>query len=144
MKKITILFVFAICTIQGNAQKLATSEIPEAVISAFKAANPNITNAEWNKEKSGYKVRYIANKRPCTVCYTNSGTRVVHDSKVAIATLPPGVKTYLDKNFPGNAEKINKVLKMTKPDGTVNYDVEMSGTDYIFDAKGSYLKSVKK
>lgn len=144
MKKITILFAFTFFTTQLHAQKLATTEVPDAVIAAFKTANPNITNPQWVKEKSGYQARYIVNKKTRTVSYTNSGTMVVHDSKVAIATLPAAVKVYLEKNYPGHADNINKVLKMTKPDGTVNYDVEINGTDIFFDAKGNYLKSTKK
>lgn len=144
MKRITLLFVLAILSAHLNAQKLATNEVPKAVISAFKKANPTISNPEWKKEKSCYQAKYMVDKKPRTVTYTNSGTIVVHDSKVAIANLPSGVKTYLDKNYPSHSDEVNKVLKMTKPDGTVNYDVEISGTDLIFDAKGNYLKTAKK
>ena len=141
MKNIIILFLlFGFGNMQ--AQKLLANEVPKAVVAAFKKANPAVTKFEWNKDKTRYQVRYVAEKRQRILTYTPSGTLVALDGKVAIATLPPGVKIYLDKNYADRA--VDKVTKMTKLDGSVNYNVEVSKIDLYFDAKGNYLKSVKK
>lgn len=139
-KMIILLLLMGFNTV--NSQKLLANEVPQAVIAAFKKSNPVVSNPEWNKNKTHYQVRYMADKRQRVLTYTDSGTLVVLDGKVAIATLPPGVKTYLDKNYPDRS--VDKVLKMTKSDGVVNYNVEVNNTDLFFDAKGNYLKSVKK
>jgi hypothetical protein len=142
MKKIIYLLAMFVFTLTTLAQPLASADVPLAVHSAFKKANPAGQNAVWNRDKTHYQVKYIADKKPRTQTYTKSGTLVVHDAKVALTLLPPAVKTYIDKNYAG--QSIDKVLKMTKPDGSVNYNLEINGTDLFFDAKGNYLRSAKK
>jgi hypothetical protein len=144
MKNFILLFALASFAAPLWAQKLAATDVPQAVIAAFKKSNPTVSNPEWDKDKSNFRARYIVDKKPRSITYSSSGTLIVHDSKVAIATLPPGVKVYLDKNFPGHADDVNKVLKMTKKDGTVTYDVEIDGNDLIFDSKGTYIRTMKK
>jgi len=144
MKKIILLSIMFNLFFTVQAQKLAASEVPQAVIAAFRKSNPTVSNPEWKMDKSNYQARYVFDKRQRLVTYSKTGTPVVHDSKVAIAALPPGVKVYLDKNFPGHSDELDKVIKITKPDGVVNYDIEIDGKDLIFDDKGKYLKTLKK
>jgi len=140
--KIFFLFAMTAFTFATHAQPLADADVPPAVYSAFKKANPNGQNPVWNRDKTHYQVKYIADKKPRTQTYSQSGTVVVHDAKVALSLLPPAVKTYVDKNYAG--QSVDKVLKITKDDKSVNYNLEINGTDLFFDAKGNFLRSVKK
>lgn len=142
MKRITLLLVLLVMATNVRAQKLEIRDVPLAVRMAFKSANPTVVNPEWRKEKTNYSAKCTVNKTPRTYTYTKTGTLIVHDGKVAIATLPAGVKQYLDKNYPNAA--VDKVLKITKPDGTVTYNVEVSNTDLFFDANGKFIKSLKQ
>lgn len=142
MKNITLLMLLFVCMFESRAQKLEIRDVPLAVRMAFKTANPSVVNPEWRKDKCNYQAKCTVNKRPQTYTYTKTGTMIVHDGKVAVAILPPGIKEYLDKNYPG--APVDKVLKMTKPDGIVNYNIEVSNTDLFFDSNGKYLKSLKR
>lgn len=129
-----LLFSFAVW-----AQKLKAIEVPLAVISAFNIANPAVLNPEWYKEDSKFKVKFIVDKRPRTATYSESGTLVVHDAKVALTLIPSAIKAYLDKNYSG--KNIDKVLKMTAANGKTSYLISIDGGDLIFDANGRFVKA---
>ncbi len=133
-----VLLLFA-----GNmqAQRLEIREVPEAVMIAFRKANPGVGNPQWRKEKGCYQAKCMVNKTPRTFTYTKSGTPVVKDAKAAMEALPGAIREYLDKNHRGAV--VDKVLRIINPKGTVNYAVEINGTDLIFDANGKYLKTQK-
>lgn len=143
MKNLLFSLTLAFIVSGATGQKLVMTDVPQEVLSAFKKSNPACSTSEWNMDNTNYQVKYCAgDKRTRIQTYTKSGTLIVHDPKVAIATLPPGVKVYLDKNHPGLT--VDKVIKMTRADGVVNYDVEVNGTDLIFDSKGNHLQSLHK
>lgn len=142
MKKITLLIVLFVGMLNAHAQKLEITDVPLAVRMAFKASNPAAVNPEWRKDKTNYQAKYTLDKKPRTYTYTKTGTRIVQDGKVAVSILPSGIKEYLDKNYPDAS--IDKVLKITKADGSVSYNVEVNQTDLFFDVNGKYLKSLKR
>jgi hypothetical protein len=141
MKKITLLGMLLFFAGSIQAQRLEIREVPEAVMIAFRKANPGVGNPQWRKEKGCYQAKCMVNKTPRTFTYTKSGTPVVKDAKAAMEALPTGIKEYLDKNHRGAV--VDKVLKIINANGTVNYDVEVNGQDLIFDANGKYLKTQK-
>ena len=140
--KTLVLLCAIISSFTLQAQKLAIADVPQPVLAAFKKSNPTIANPEWYKTDKKFQVRFKANQGEKMLTYTDSGTLVVHDYRVAIATLPSNVKVHLDKFYAGKT--VDKVLKMTDKNGTVTYLVGITGADLFFDSKGYYLKSVKR
>lgn len=141
MKNITLIAMLLLFAGSMQAQRLEIREVPEAVMIAFRKANPGVGNPQWRKEKGCYQAKCMVNKTPRTFTYTKSGTPVVKDAKAAMEALPSAVREYLDKNHRGAV--VDKVLRIINPKGTVNYAVEINGTDLIFDANGKYLKTQK-
>lgn len=141
MKKITLigLLLFMACNLQ--AQRLEIREVPEAVMIAFRKANPGVGNPQWRKDKDCYQAKCMVNKTPKTFTYTKSGTPVVKDAKAAMEALPSPITDYLDKNYRGGV--VDKVIRIINPNGSIHYDVEVNGNDLIFDATGKYVKTVK-
>lgn len=141
MKKITLLILLVFFFQHLQAQRLEIREVPEAVMIAFRKANPGVGNPQWRKDKGNYQAKCMVNKTPRTFTYTKSGTPVVKDAKAAIEALPAAIKDYLDKSHRGAV--VDKVLRIINPKGIVNYAVEINGSDLIFDANGKYLKTQK-
>ncbi len=141
MKKITLLGILLFFVVSTQAQRLEIREVPEAVMIAFRKANPGVGNPQWRKDKENYQAKCMVNKTPRTFTYTKSGTPVVKDAKAAMEALPGAVREYLDKNHHGTV--VDKVLRIINPKGTVIYAVEINGSDLIFDANGKYLKTQK-
>jgi hypothetical protein len=51
------------------------------------------------------------------------------------------VLAYVKANYKN--KKIKGGAKISKLDGTVNYEAEVNGVDVMFDADGKFLKEVK-
>ena len=141
MKTITLLIAMMAFSVNVQSQKLELREVPEAVMIAFRKANPGVGNPQWRKEKGCYQAKCLINKTPKTYTFSKLGTPIVNDGKTAVSILPGDIKVYLDKNYPG--VQVDKVLKIMKADKSVTYNVEVSGTDLFFDSNGKFLKSKK-
>jgi len=141
MKKITLLMVLVAFSNIVNAQRLEIREVPEAVMIAFRKANPGAGNPQWRKEKGCYQAKCMVNNTQRTFRYSKMGTPIVNDGKAAMTVMPSGIKEYIDKNYSG--APIDKAVKAIKPDGSVSYLVGVAGNDLIFDGNGKFLKSKK-
>ena len=58
-----------------------------------------------------------------------------------MAELPEAVLSYVKEHYKGKV--IKEGAKITKADGTVNYEAEVSGKDVIFDSNGKFIKEAK-
>ncbi|HEY1869417.1 MAG TPA: hypothetical protein VGG71_00095, partial [Chitinophagaceae bacterium] len=65
------------------------------------------------------------------------------ESEVSIKTeeLPVSALSYLKANY--KDKKIKEAAKITKADGTINYEGEVEGKDVIFDKDGKFIKEAK-
>ena len=70
-----------------------------------------------------------------------NGTITETEIDIKVAELPVTVLTYVKEHYKGKTVK--EASKITKADGTINYEAEVSGTDVIFDASGKFLKESK-
>ncbi|MCW3117182.1 MAG: hypothetical protein JWM28_1264 [Chitinophagaceae bacterium] len=141
MKQLLIL-VLAITTltVAACAQKLDASKVPAAVKTAFAKQYPGVT-AKWEKEKSNYEAGFKQNGTSISVLYDANGTMTESETDIKISDLPPTVLAYVKEHYKGKS--IKEGAKITKADGTVNYEAEVNGKDVMFDADGKFLKEVK-
>jgi len=141
MKKIMILFVFA-AAFAGNAgaQKLDASKVPAAVKAAFSKQYPG-TAVKWEMEDGKYEASFKQNGNSMSVLYEANGTMTESEVDIKTTALPAAVQAYIKEHYKGKA--IKEGAKITKADGTVNYEAEVDGKDVIFDAAGKFLKEVK-
>jgi hypothetical protein len=73
--------------------------------------------------------------------YEANGTMTESEMDIKVSDLPASVLAYVKENYKG--KKIKEGAKITKSDGTVNYEAEVDGKDVIFDATGKFLKEMK-
>ena len=142
MKQAIALFlIFASINTAVNAQKLSADRVPAAVKAAFVKAYPN-TTVKWEKEGDLFEAGFKQNNQTTSVLYDASGT--MHEIEVDIKTadLPKAAVTYVTKTYPG--KKIKESARITKADGSVNFEAEVNGQDLIFDTAGNFIKAVKE
>ena len=141
MKKSILVAVVSITTaLNACAQKLKESEVPATVKTSFSKQYPGIT-AKWEKEAGKYEAGFKAGEVNTSVLYDLNGTMVEIETEINVQSLPATVTTYIKENYKG--KNIKEAAKITKADGSVNYEAEINGRDLIFDATGKFLKEVK-
>ena len=141
MKKIMIMATLAIFTaFNANAQKLKEADVPAAVKASFAKQYPGIT-AKWEKEDSKYEAGFKKDGNKMSALFEVNGTMTESEIDIKVADLPATVLAYVQAHYKGKT--IKEGAKITKADGTVNFEAEVNGKDVIFDATGKFIKEVK-
>lgn len=137
--KIKILLIAFIATTGfcATAQKLKASKVPEIVKASFAKQYPGIT-AAWEKEGGKYEAGFKKNSSTMSALFEPNGTMTESEISIKASVLPVAALAYVKKHYKGKS--IKEGAKITKADGTINYEAEVNGKDVIFDAKGNFLK----
>ncbi|MBN8692347.1 MAG: PepSY-like domain-containing protein [Bacteroidetes bacterium] len=150
MKKV-IIILSVTSFVCGNisAQDIKESDVPTAVVSAFKKQYPNVKEVEWEKEGDNYEAEIELVQVPMdgkgkkrevekSLEYTATGELVKTEEQIEIKALPAAINDYVNKNYPG--KKIKEASKITEANGTIKYEAEVEKQDLIFDANGAFLE----
>ncbi len=141
MKKyILIVAVFAANGFCATAQKLATAKVPASVKNAFAKQFPTAT-AKWEKEKGDYEAGFKMNGKEMSALFSVDGKMTESEVSIKPTDLTASILSYLKTNY--KDKKIKGAAKITKADGSINYEAEVNGVDVMFDADGKFLKEVK-
>lgn len=141
MKKyILMIAVIATIGLSADAQKMAAARVPAAVKATFAKQFPTAT-AKWEKEDGNYEAGFKMDGKDMSALFTVDGTITESEVSMKPADLPSKVHAYVNANYKGKT--IKEGAKITKADGTVNYEAEINGVDVLFDANGKFLKEVK-
>lgn len=122
------------------AQKLDVSKVPAAVKVSFAKQYPG-TTAKWEKEDGKYEASFKQKAHTMSAMFELNGTFTESETDMKVSDLPATVLSYVKENYKG--KNIKEGAKITKADGTVNYEAEVNGMDVIFDSNGKFLKTVK-
>ena len=143
MKKSLVLsaVLFASISVAFAGGKLKEKNVPEKVKAAFKAQYPKVEKAGWEAEKENFEAEFKNGKEEMSVVISPEGKIMATETKIAIAELPEGARAYVAKNLPG--KKIKDAERIINSDDQTIYEAEVGGMDYLFDAKGQFLKSEK-
>ena len=138
MKK--ILFGFALITIiTVKAQKADSA--PVAAKASFTKAYPVATKVKWEKEDANYEVTFVINGNEISTIYDGKGILQESEQEMKVTELPSVIASYMKEHYKGIA--VIGAAKITKADGSINYEAAIKGKDVLFDAKGKFLKVVK-
>jgi len=141
MKKLLSLVALATAIgFSACAQKLDASKVPASVKATFEKQYPGVS-VKWEKEDGKYEAGFKQNGNTMSALYEANGTMTESEMDIKVSDLPASVLAYVKENYKG--KKIKEGAKITKSDGTVNYEAEVDGKDVIFDAKGKFLKEMK-
>lgn len=137
MKPITLIIALLAVACNTSAQKKIT--VPDAVKSAFTNAYPKATSADWEMEDGMYEAEWEENKMETSVLYQADGTLVQTETEITLASLPQPIKDYVTNSLKG--QKIKEAAKIVAANGTISYEAEVGGKDYIFNANGTLLST---
>jgi Putative beta-lactamase-inhibitor-like, PepSY-like len=141
MKKQLLVIVFlATISLSVKAQKLTASKVPTPVKKAFAKQFVGAT-AKWEKENGEYEAGFTMDGKEMSALFTADGKMTESEVSMKPTELPTKVLAYVKANY--KDKKIKGVAKITKVDGSVNYEAEVNGVDVMFDADGKFLKEVK-
>ena len=137
MKKI-ILAACLFVSVAVIAQKEASTPQAKA---AFAKAYPGVTNAKWEKEDGNYEVSFEQKGNKLSVIYNAKGILQESEIEMKATELPASVAAYMKEHYKGIA--VISAAKITKADGSINYEAAIKGKDVMFDANGKFIKVAK-
>jgi hypothetical protein len=141
MKKISLLIsLMILITLHTNAQKLNAAKVPAVVKAAFAKQFAGAT-AKWEKENGEYEAGFKMEGKEMSALFTADGKMTESEVSIKPTELPAKVRAYVKANY--KDKKIKAGAKITKADGTINYEAEVNGVDVMFDSDGKFLKEVK-
>ncbi len=121
-------------------QKLDASKVPAAVKTTFAKQYPGVT-AKWEKEDGKYEASFKEGSNDLSAMFKPNGTFTESEMEIKVADLPATIQSYMKEHYKGKMLKGG--AKITKADGTVNFEAALGGKDVIFDANGKFIKEAK-
>jgi len=122
------------------AQKIDASKVPGPVKTAFAKKYPGL-KAGWENENGQFEAGFKKNGKTMSALFAADGTMTESEVDIDVTSLPAPVLAYVKAHYKGAT--IKEGAKITKADGTVNYEAEVNKMDVLFDEKGHFLKEVK-
>jgi len=141
MKKIIMMALLGTAiSISAAGQKLDAAKVPAAVKTAFATRYPGMA-AKWEKEDGKYEASFTRDDKKMSAMFTPNGSFAEAEEGIKFVELPVSVKPYIQDHYKGTTPK--GASRITKADGTVNYEVSINGKDLIFDAGGKFIREDK-
>lgn len=145
MKKLLILSICAVFTLNNLAQGQKKEEPAPAAKDAFAAKYPEARKPIWSVEKPGaYEVEFTLNGVESSALFDAKGTFLESETEIKEVELPQTVRNALNKDFGGY--KIREIEKVTDARGNVTYEMEAEKNkvqyELVFDGKGNLLNKM--
>jgi hypothetical protein len=100
--KITLLSAAVLFCVSAYAQEKAAPKIPAAVMNAFKAKFPRVTNPTWEVEKANeYEVEFKVNNTAQSAKFDKTGKWLETETDIKVTELPAAVRQSIAKQFAG-------------------------------------------
>lgn len=137
MKKF-LLVLTVLVSVTAMSQKTTA---PVAVKSAFTKAYPAATKVKYEKEDGQYEVTFVDKGNEMSVIYNANGVLQESEHEMKISSLPPAAAAYMKEHYKGIPVK--GAAKITKTDGSINFEAAIKGKDVIFDSNGKFIREMK-
>lgn len=122
-----------------SCQNPKKREAPEVVKEAFHKMHPNATVTKWNDEPPMWEAKYEDGDEEGAVSLDPKGKVTETELVIKQNRLPNPkmIQGYIRDNYPG--ESPDHFEKITKPDGTITYEIQITGKELVFDHNGKFL-----
>lgn len=111
---------------------------PEVVKSSFKQNFPTVSNVNWSQEDNEWEAEFKSGDRAASASFTADGKLIEQEISLQMAELPAPAQKSL------NGQKVKEIVKATKADGSVCYEVEVGKKEIQFDSTGKLINSPQK
>ena len=132
-----IVLLVACSAVGAKSQNISAAKVPAPVKATFEKDYPG-KSAKWEMEDGLYEASFKDKGIATSVLYNSKGTVTETEIGLNVNLLPAAVLQYVKTHYKGKT--IKEGAKITKVDGTVNYEAAIKGKDLIFDASGNFLK----
>jgi hypothetical protein len=122
----------------NSSQHISSDKVPEAAKSAFAKLWPGATITEWEKQGSHYEASGKKEGKSVSATFKSNGTLLESEVEVIHEDLPQIALSYMKQHYPG--VDIREISRLTKADGSVQYEVEADDKHLFFSADGKFLK----
>ncbi len=126
----------------NESEENDNEEVPEVVETAFKSNFKDAENVKWGKEDENFEAEFEMNDIDMSANFDNKGILLETESTINAKELPAAINTYVKKNLSGAT--IKEAAKIIDSKGKVTFEAEIDGADYIFDAKGNFIKKIEE
>lgn len=141
MKKVSfILTLFAGLFITAQAQKLPASKVPTPVKAGFAKQFPGLSPT-WEKENGKYEANFKDKGKSMSALFDPKGAMTESEIAIKVEELPAPVLAYIQQHYKSAA--IKEAARITKADGSINYEAEVNKMDVLFDVNGKFIKESK-
>lgn len=128
------------CFMTACGQKLKEKDVPAAAKKTLTQKFPRANKVFWEKENGNYEANWGGKSgEDNSVIFSPQGQWLETEKAVAYQDLPAQAKDYLASKYKVHAAK--EVIRDTKADGKVSYEVEVKKKTLIFDDQGAFLKA---
>ena len=136
-----LIAVLSLLAAPALAQKKSTPAVPAAAKAAFEKAYPGATKVKWSREKEDFEVNFLLAAKEMAAVYAGSGVLKETEETIAIKNLPQPILAFIKQHY--SKAVIKEAAKITKADGTINFEAEINHTDLIFEANGNFIREEK-
>lgn len=137
MKTLITILALSLSVGFASAQDLKDADVPADVKAGFAKEFPKAKAKKWEKEGNNYEAEYMIGKVENTAIFDAKGSLVATEVDIDPSTLPQAIKDYVTQNM--KDKKIKEAAKISYKSGSINYEAEVDGVDYIFDDKGTLI-----
>ncbi len=137
MKYMSVFIIAIACQFNLNAQKITESAVPTAVKTSYTQMFNNIPVTGWELENGNYEASYMQGGVSSAVLYASDGKLIQLEYAIGLGDMPEAALTYMRTNVPD--KKLGDMTRIKTVTGSISYEIETSGGDYLFDTNGNYI-----
>ncbi|MDX2280037.1 MAG: hypothetical protein NW218_10640 [Saprospiraceae bacterium] len=143
MNKIIVITALVVTILSACNQAAKTRQVPTNISEAFVKLHPNAAILKWNDEPPIWEAKYKEGEEKGAVSFNDKAEVTETELVIAESQLPNGssIADYIKSHYTG--EKLQRCEKVTKADGTITYEIQITGQEIVFDAQGKYLSEEK-
>ncbi len=132
--------LFGLCFLTSTlvfAQKIKSTDVPQLVQEASKSAGVPSTSVSWEIEEGLYQAEYDLNGIETTKIFSNAGQFLASETEIKVSALPAAILKFSAVEWQG--KKITQASKIEWTNGSIQYEIEIEGHEYILDENGMLL-----
>jgi Putative beta-lactamase-inhibitor-like, PepSY-like len=137
MKKLTAITCALMGMFASCSNPTPRIEVPEVVLSKFKALYSTTDKVEWEKEDGKYEASFILEQKETTVVFLQDGMVEQTEKEMDLTVLPAAITDYVKQSLGG--KEIKEVTQIADLFGGVTWEVEVDRVDYLFSPDGKLL-----
>ena len=138
MKKSILILAIGFTAITAYSQNMREIVVPAVVKTAFLKQFPGAKSETWEKENENYEAQFDNIGEETTSLYSATGVLLETETVIEANELPKTISDYVSKKLAGKS--IEEATKIIDANGTLTYEAEIDEADYVFDAKGNFMK----